>query len=155
MAVSFHLVSSRSLLTHSDRNWIQLGKQVAWAVVGITWTFVITYAIMFLINLVPGLHFRATEEAEIVGMDEVELGEYVADYAFFDRDLEGQYQHPGFKDHYKLSRAMTGSRRGRGERSASAGPTGPREAGAAAHMTRVHEEAVVPDAASSGSNEKM
>lgn len=67
-----------------------MGKQVAWAAVGIAWTFVITYAIMFLINLVPGLHFRATEEAEIVGMDEVELGEYVADYAFFDRDLEGQ-----------------------------------------------------------------
>lgn len=105
-----------------------------------------TYIIMFLINLVPGLHFRATEEAEIVGMDEVELGEYVADYAFFDRDLEGQYQHPGFRDHYALSRAMTGSRRGRGERSASAGPTGPREAGAGAagaHMARVHEEEVM------------
>lgn len=33
------------------------------------WTFVVTYAIMFFINLIPGCHFRATEEAEIVGMD--------------------------------------------------------------------------------------
>ena len=30
---------------------------------------------MFLINLIPGCHFRATEEAEIVGMDEAECGE--------------------------------------------------------------------------------
>jgi Amt family ammonium transporter len=46
-----------------------LGKQVAWICVGIAWTFVVTYAIMFVINLVPGLHFRASEEAEVVGMD--------------------------------------------------------------------------------------
>jgi ammonia channel protein AmtB len=60
-----HLV----VLRCSDGNWIQLGKQVAWICVGVTWTFVVTYAIMFVINLVPGLHFRASEEAEVVGMD--------------------------------------------------------------------------------------
>jgi hypothetical protein len=49
---------------------------------------------MFVINLIPGCHFRATEEAEIVGMDEVELGEYVADYAYHDRDLEGNCPFP-------------------------------------------------------------
>ncbi|KGB74494.2 amt family ammonium transporter [Cryptococcus deuterogattii R265] len=75
-----------------DHHYVQLGKQVAWACVGIAWTFVVTYAIMFFINLIPGCHFRATEEAEIVGMDEVELGEYVADYAFHQRDLEGEYE---------------------------------------------------------------
>jgi Amt family ammonium transporter len=53
----------------SDGNWVQLGKQVAWIAVGVSWTFVVTYAIMFVINLVPGLHFRASEEAEVVGMD--------------------------------------------------------------------------------------
>jgi Amt family ammonium transporter len=75
-----------------DRNWIQLGKQVAWIAVGSAWTFVMTYLIMFLINFIPGCHFRATEEAEIVGMDEVELGEYVVDYAYHERDLEGNYE---------------------------------------------------------------
>ncbi|WVQ82370.1 hypothetical protein IAT38_004498 [Cryptococcus sp. DSM 104549] len=75
-----------------DHNYVQLGKQIAWACVGMAWTFVVTYAIMFFINLIPGCHFRATEEAEIVGMDEVELGEYVADYAFHQRDLEGEYE---------------------------------------------------------------
>jgi Amt family ammonium transporter len=49
---------------------------------------------MFVINLIPGCHFRATEEAEIVGMDEVELGEYVVDYAYHDRDLEGNCPFP-------------------------------------------------------------
>jgi Amt family ammonium transporter len=72
-----------------DGNWVQLGKQVAWICVGVAWTFVVTYAIMFVINLVPGLHFRASEEAEVVGMDEVEHDEYVADYAWVQRDLEG------------------------------------------------------------------
>ncbi len=48
---------------------MQFAKQLAWAAVGFTWTFVVTYAIMFVINLVPGLHFRASDEAEVVGMD--------------------------------------------------------------------------------------
>lgn len=69
-------------------NWIQFGKQVAWVAVGFGWTFVVTIAIMFVINLIPGCKFRASEEAEIVGMDEVEMDEYIADYAFFRRDLE-------------------------------------------------------------------
>lgn len=72
-----------------DHNYIQLAKQLAWACVGLGYTFVVTLLIMFVINLIPGCHFRASEEAEIVGMDEVELGEYVADYAFVERDLEG------------------------------------------------------------------
>lgn len=75
-----------------DGNWIQLAKQLAWAAVGTAWTFVVTCIIMFLINLIPGCKFRATEEAEIVGMDEVELGEYVVDYAYHERDLEGNYE---------------------------------------------------------------
>ena len=74
-----------------DRHFVQLAKQIAWIAAGTGWTFVMTYIIMFLINLVPGLHFRASEEAEVVGMDEVEHDEYVADYAWFHRDLEGNY----------------------------------------------------------------
>nr|ODN88315.1 amt family ammonium transporter [Cryptococcus depauperatus CBS 7841] len=87
-----------------DHNYVQLGKQIAWACVGMAWTFVVTYAIMFFINLIPGCHFRATEEAEIVGMDEVELGEYVADYAFHQRDLEGDY------DAHTLSRVPSANK---------------------------------------------
>ncbi len=52
-----------------DHNYIQLAKQLAWGVTGISWTFGVTIAIMTVINLIPGCHFRSTEEAEIVGMD--------------------------------------------------------------------------------------
>lgn len=80
-----------------DGHWVQIGKQIAWAAVGFGWTFVVTIAIMFVINLIPGCKFRASEEAEIVGMDEVEHDEYIADYAFFRRDLEGQGPHDLFR----------------------------------------------------------
>ncbi|RSH87420.1 hypothetical protein EHS25_003330 [Saitozyma podzolica] len=95
-----------------DHNWVQLGKQVAWACVGLSWTFVVTYAIMFVINLIPGCKFRATMEAEIVGMDEVELGEYVADYAYHERDLEGNY-HPEGRDPDECDRNGNDGERGR------------------------------------------
>lgn len=73
MAVSVSLSNTqfKALMNccFSDRHYVQLGKQIAWACVGMAWTFVVTYAIMFFINLIPGCHFRATDEAEIVGMD--------------------------------------------------------------------------------------
>lgn len=90
-----------------DQNWKQMYKQIAvsitalcnillltlqWIAVSTAWIFTVTYAIMFVINLIPGCHFRSTEEAEIVGMDDVELGEYVVDYAYHERDLEGNYE---------------------------------------------------------------
>lgn len=34
-----------------DRNWIQLGKQVAWIVTATAWVFGVTYAIMFVSDL--------------------------------------------------------------------------------------------------------
>ena len=34
-------------------------------------------------NLIPGLGLRASEEAEVLGMDDAEIGEFaVSDYAF-------------------------------------------------------------------------
>ena len=94
MDVSLPLSLLEQILISRDRNWIQLPKQIAWIAVTTAWTFVVTYLLMFLINLIPGCQFRASEEAEIVGMDEVELGEYVADYAYHDRDLEGNCPFP-------------------------------------------------------------
>ncbi|TYJ55702.1 hypothetical protein B9479_003608 [Cryptococcus floricola] len=137
-----------------DHNYVQLGKQLVWVVVGMGWTFVVTYAIMFVINLIPGCQFRATEEAEIVGMDEVELGEYVADYAFHQRDLEGEYEA------HTLSRAPSATRlhlRGvqkDGESSHSSQhrqdlpPTMPRGGAAVAHVNDSDGETMVPSEAS-------
>jgi hypothetical protein len=55
------------------------------------------------INIIPGCRFRASQDAELVGMDVswfwvncgclvLMLGEYVADYAYHERDLEGNYE---------------------------------------------------------------
>jgi Amt family ammonium transporter len=102
-----------------------MGKQVAWAAVGMTWTFVVTLAIMFIINLIPGCKFRASDESEIVGMDETELGEYVADYAYLHRSLEDEgYQHPHFRRHYAPSRSRTRGANGNGNGPREASPRG-------------------------------
>lgn len=39
----------------------------------VTDTAVVTYILLFLINLIPGCKFRSSEEAEIVGIDEAEV----------------------------------------------------------------------------------
>lgn len=46
---------------------------------------------MFIIDHIPGFKFRASVDSEIVGLDEVECGEWSYDYAFINRDLEGNY----------------------------------------------------------------
>jgi Amt family ammonium transporter len=75
-----------------DGNFIQLPYQIAWCAFCVGWTAATTYAIMFIIDHTPGIGpFRASEMAEIIGVDEEQLGEYVADYAYFNRDLEGNY----------------------------------------------------------------
>ncbi|KAK4699001.1 ammonium transporter, Amt family, partial [Phenoliferia sp. Uapishka_3] len=71
-----------------DHNWIQVGYQFAWIAYCWGWTFVMTYIIMYIINIIPGCHFRASEEAEIVGMDEAECGEWAYDYAYQRRHVE-------------------------------------------------------------------
>jgi hypothetical protein len=40
----------------------------------------------FTINRIPGLHLRATEEAELLGMDDDQLGEFAYDYVEVRRD---------------------------------------------------------------------
>lgn len=94
-----------------DHNYIQLAKQLAWVVYVAAWAFVTTYLEMFrefpstkqstsqsltpihsslllVIDKIPGCHFRSTQEAEIVGIDETDHGEWLADYAWHQRDLE-------------------------------------------------------------------
>ena len=37
-------------------------------------------------NLIPGLSLRASEEAEIIGIDDAEIGEFAYDYVERERD---------------------------------------------------------------------
>ena len=57
-------------------HWIQLCYQLADSVAGFAYSFGGTCIILFLINLIPGLGLRATEEAEVIGMDDAEIGEF-------------------------------------------------------------------------------
>lgn len=57
-------------------HWIQLCYQLADSLAGFAYSFGGSCIILFLINLVPGLGLRATEEAEVIGMDDAEIGEF-------------------------------------------------------------------------------
>jgi Amt family ammonium transporter len=70
-----------------NRNWIQLAYQLADCVSGFCYSFFGTCIILFLMNLVPGLSLRATEEEEALGMDDAQLGEFAYDYVELRRDF--------------------------------------------------------------------
>lgn len=59
-----------------NQNYIQLGYQLADSVTGGCYSFVVTTLILFIMNMIPGLHLRASEEAEILGIDDAEIGEF-------------------------------------------------------------------------------
>ncbi|XP_055357688.1 uncharacterized protein LOC129602636 [Paramacrobiotus metropolitanus] len=58
-----------------EQNWIQVGYQIASSTAIAVWSFVVTYIILFIINKIPGLHLRQSEEEEELGGDFVEMGE--------------------------------------------------------------------------------
>jgi len=71
-------------------NWPQVGYQLADACSAMLWSFIVTYIILYLMNKVPGLSLRASEEAEALGMDHSDLGELA--YYFYDKDEFKAYQ---------------------------------------------------------------
>jgi Amt family ammonium transporter len=76
----------------ANDGYLQISQQLAWSVAVTAWTGGVTYAIMFVLDHIPGIGpFRATETAEIIGVDEEQCGEFAYDFAYFNRDLEGNY----------------------------------------------------------------
>ena len=59
-----------------NHHWAQLGYQVADSVTGFVYAFCGTCVILFIMNLIPGLSLRASEQAEVMGIDDAELGEF-------------------------------------------------------------------------------
>lgn len=70
-----------------NHNWKQLYIQVAYIVACTAYTFVVSAIIAKVIDLIPGLHLRASEEAELLGMDDDQLGEFAYDYVEVRRDF--------------------------------------------------------------------
>jgi len=58
-----------------DGHWLQLGHQAADSVAGLSYSFFVTYLILFIMDKIPGLSLRADPESEAKGLDETELGE--------------------------------------------------------------------------------
>lgn len=56
-------------------------------VAGFAYSFVVTSVILWIMHFIPGLRLRASEEAEIVGIDDAYLGEFAYDYVGSDPEL--------------------------------------------------------------------
>ena len=65
-----------------NHHWAQLGYQVADSVTGFVYAFGGTCIILFIMNLIPGLSLRASEQAEVMGIDDAELGEFAVSLLF-------------------------------------------------------------------------
>jgi ammonium transporter, Amt family len=70
-----------------NQNWIQLAYQLADSVCGGAYSFAGTCLILFILNLIPGLQLRASEDAEILGIDDSEIGEFAYDYVELTREV--------------------------------------------------------------------
>ncbi len=64
-----------------NRNWIQMGYQLAAATTCATWSFVISCLLLFIINKIPGMHIRESDEDEQHGLDRKYFSD--ADYEAF------------------------------------------------------------------------
>lgn len=69
-----------------NHRWKQLYIQFAYVCACTVYTFVVTLIICYAINFIPGLKLRASEQAELLGMDDDQLGEFAYDYVEVRRD---------------------------------------------------------------------
>ena len=70
-----------------DHYWQQMYIQLAYIVAATAYAFVVSALLAFAIDKIPGLHLRASEEAELLGMDDDQLGEFAYDYVEVRRDF--------------------------------------------------------------------
>ncbi|KAH8890845.1 ammonium transporter MEP1, variant [Thozetella sp. PMI_491] len=69
-----------------NHNYKQLYIQVAYIVAATAYAFVMSALIAKGIDLIPGLHLRASQEAELLGLDDDQHGEFAYDYVEVRRD---------------------------------------------------------------------
>ncbi|KAJ3533490.1 hypothetical protein NMY22_g7315 [Coprinellus aureogranulatus] len=77
-----------------DHHYIQLAYQLADSVAGIGYSFVVTSIILWVMHYIPGLRLRVNEETEIVGIDEIDMGEFAYDYVGVERELRNDVAPP-------------------------------------------------------------
>lgn len=69
-----------------DHNYRQFYVQLAYVLAATFYAFTVSWILATGINYIPGLHLRASEEAELLGMDDDQLGEFAYDYVEVRRD---------------------------------------------------------------------
>lgn len=67
-------------------NYRQFYIQLAYVVAVTAYSFVVSAILAYAVNAIPGLHLRASAEAELMGMDDDQLGEFAYDYVEVRRD---------------------------------------------------------------------
>ncbi|KAG2098922.1 ammonium transporter AmtB-like domain-containing protein [Suillus discolor] len=70
-----------------DQNYRQLGIQLADSVSGLSYSFVMTTIILWVMHFIPGLRIRCDEETEILGVDDAEMGEFAYDYVALENEV--------------------------------------------------------------------
>ncbi len=83
-----------------NHNYRQMYVQVAYIVAACGYTFVVSALIAKAIDMIPGLHLRASSEAELLGMDDDQHGEFAYDYV---EVRNHSFSHPRLKTHMTLT----------------------------------------------------
>jgi len=81
-----------------NQHWMQLAYQLCDGVTGMAYSFTLSCLILFILNIIPGLHLRASEQEEIMGMDETEIGEFAYDYVELSRDVVNGLEEASHRD---------------------------------------------------------
>ncbi|KAJ6576086.1 ammonium transporter [Mycena vulgaris] len=70
-----------------DHHYIQLAYQLADSVASLSYSFVMTTIILWIMHFIPTLRLRSTEEEELLGIDDTEMGEYAYDYVGLEQEI--------------------------------------------------------------------
>jgi len=70
-----------------DQNYIQLAWQLADSVTGVSYSFVMTTIILWIMHFIPYMRLRVDENSELIGIDETQMGEYAYDYVGLDSEV--------------------------------------------------------------------
>ncbi|KAF4550857.1 Ammonium transporter-like protein 2 [Elsinoe fawcettii] len=70
-----------------NSHWIQVAYQLSGAVSGLVYSFVMTCLILLVLKYIPGMGLRMSDGEQVLGADEIEVGEFGYDYVELERDV--------------------------------------------------------------------
>lgn len=78
-----------------DHHWAQVGFQLANSAAGMAYSFIVTTIILWVMHFIPPLCLRCSEETEIIGVDDGEMGEFAYDYVGIEIELGPRHMYSG------------------------------------------------------------